>query len=107
MMSVMYLICATIVVCTLIRYICIWKCQSIEYKLYKNKNIEDSPYCIRPRYYVPKGKAETEGFMGYVVYDLTQDEPFTGTGKSQVFTVFKDRKEAEALLDEVNEMYGY
>lgn len=100
------IICFTIFVCYLIRYICIWNCQKIEYKLYKEKNNLNSPYIIRPYFYENKENSR-KSTWGYVIYDTTTELPWLGAGGSKNFTIFYDKESATARLYELNELYGY
>lgn len=103
---VLKIICTTIIICYLIRYICIWNCQSIEYKLYQSKNSTNSPLSVRP-FYNKNPTSGGEAYWGYVIYNTEKDEPFTGEGANTFFTVYRELPQAEARLGELNKLYGY
>lgn len=105
MIEVLKIICGTIVLCYLIRYICIWNCQSAEYKLYSAKSGKDSPLVIRPHYH--RTPATGPAYWGYIVYDSKKNEPFTGEGANTYYAIFRELKEAEDRLRELNKLYGY
>lgn len=105
MISVLYIICTTIVICMAIRYACIWNCQRIEYKLYNIKNPPvKTRFNVRPYFFDGKNKGK-ESYWGYTVYDSETNLPYTGRNKNNTqFTVYKVREDAEVWCMEVQEL---
>ncbi|AZU98402.1 hypothetical protein SEPL_498 [Salmonella phage SE_PL] len=106
MISVMCVICATIVICTFIKYRCIWKCQQQEYRLYREKN-KKSPFVIRPHLYKHPHDA-SKHYWGYVVFNTDTDHPYTGIDKNNTsFTVYREKADADKRRKELDELYEY
>lgn len=101
MMLALYVMCITIIICTAIRYVCIWNCQKMEYNLYSKKNQSDSSYEVRHYWY---SDASTE-YWGYVIYNIKTGLPFTGSGSNRTFTIYRKLDEAESFLAEVNKLH--
>ena len=106
MIMVLKIICATIIICYLIRYVCIWNCHQLDYKLQVRKNGEQSPFAIRP-YYHSNPSSIRDPYWGYIVMNTKNNEPYTGVGDTTNFTVYVLKKDAEERLKELNEIYGY
>jgi|AGFS01.1.fsa_nt_gi hypothetical protein len=102
MISALYIICTTIVICMAIRYWCILRCQSCEYKLYREKNGSNERFNLRPWY------SERGDYWGFVVYDTKKNLPYANTlGDGEgVFTIFRQKREAQELLTNVKQSFS-
>lgn len=105
MILVLSIICVTIVICSIIRYSCIWACQMNEYKIYKELHATDiKPYTVRPYLY----QSDKENFWGYIVYDTIKDEIYKGSGKAnEHFIIYRLETKAAEFCKKVNELHGY
>lgn len=99
MISALYIICATIVICMAIRYWCIWRCQSCEYKLYREKNGSNERFTLRPWY------SKRGDYWGFVVYDNKTNLPYSNDkgNDAGIFTIFRQKREAQELLSNVKQ----
>lgn len=105
MITVLAIICSTIVICTGIRYGCHVYCQNVEYSIYKDLTKKDDEYSfsVRPYFF----KNEVERFWGYVVYDDKQKTIYTGINKENSnFTIFRKESEALELCKTVRRLHG-
>lgn len=104
---VLSIICATIIICTAIRYGVRLYCQNVEYTIYKDLHKDDIvPYGVRPYFY--KGNNGSNSFWGFVVYDNKEDCIYKGSDKSnENFIIYRTEESAEKFCRTVRKLHGY
>lgn len=107
MITVLSIICATIVICFAIRYGCRVYCQNVEYSIYRDQHKDElNPFGVRPYFY--KGERGENSFWGFVVYDNKEDCIYKGSEKSnENFIIYRSEESAMRFCNTVRKLHGY
>lgn len=107
MITVLSIICATIVICFAIRYGCRVYCQNVEYSIYRDLHKDElNQFGVRPYFY--KGSKGENSFWGYVVYDNKEDCIYKGSEKSnENFIIYRTEESAMRFCNTVRKLHGY